>query len=362
MFEVSESDSLGDNKIPKVSFPITINHLNVLCGAPLQKTILGQITQEDSRIDLVVNDISKSDCFFYGLNEVVEKLRQKILKELNGEGCWVSDAGNVPMKSHNCFIVAKHPFILAKRHRRQLAIFEIDGKPLIIGSLHMTAYEGKKYQDLRKSELSQIRHFLQQPEGCISVMSPLHKKTCGLIRDAVSKGNVFLTGDMNLHCLGETDIIYDNGFQDLWLNLNQLQEGFTWDAKSNPLIQMVLPLDNRRMRLDRMISLPPSPESNFSATSLTITHKDRLEAIRAPVLRTPLCLSDHYGLSMTLAHRTRGHRQPSFNYWQNRQMIISNRDPTSTGYRPMSRIIAYRVMVVMAAVIIVMALIKYVAC
>lgn len=352
MFEVSESQCLGDGKAhPKPVMPLKVNHLNVLYGAPLQKTILGKITQDDVRLELVVQEVLDSKSFFYGLNEVVEKLRQRLLSKLKDQQVWVSDAGNQPIKLHNCFIVARHPFILVKRHRRQIAIFEIDGKPLIICSLHLTAYESQSYQDKRRAEMIEIMNFFHQPEGCISVMNSLHSKVCGLIREAVDRGNVFITGDLNLHALGETDIVYENGLQDIWMNLHKLKEGYTWDSKSNSMIRLVLPFDNRRMRLDRMLSLPINPKTDFIPSEMSITHQEPLTTIKAPVLGTHLCLSDHYGLQMSLTPRKPGPLPEAFNYYLHRSGILLGRSPSSTGYRTISQIIAIRISLICIALL-----------
>ena len=50
-------------------------------------------------------------------------------------------------------------------------------------------------------------------------------------------------------------------FSDLWLekvarNQNEAnfdENGYTWDGQSNSMINRILPFDNRRMRLDRII-------------------------------------------------------------------------------------------------------------
>lgn len=320
--------------------------------------MLGNITRDDSRIAAVVDDVANADALFYGLNEVVEKLRVKLLARLEGERFWVSDGSKVPMDKHDCFIVARHPFLLAKKHRRKLAIFEINGKPLIIGSLHLTAYESAQYIEERKQELAEIRKFLHQPESHIDILNPLHQKACGLIREAVSRGNVYLTGDLNLHCLGETDIIYDNGFQDIWLNLHNTKDGVTWDGQKNPLIRMVLPFDNRRMRLDRMISLPITPSTDFEPTAMKITHTDPIASITAPLIGTRLCISDHYGLMMTLSHKQAHTTHAVFDYYTHRQSLLAGRQPATTGYRTMTAILAIRTILAVCMLVLVYVILR----
>ena len=59
---------------------------------------------------------------------------------------------------------------------------------------------------------------------------------------------------MNFHYPFETEVIYNFNFIDVWLEKHgDIDPGYTWDAKTNRLIKFMLPYDNRRMRLDRIM-------------------------------------------------------------------------------------------------------------
>lgn len=361
MFEVSKSNCCG-LKAGSLEFchlveEIEVKHLNVLYGAPLQKTILGKITRDEERIPLLVEEVVNSKAFFYGLNEVVDKLKHQLLKALDGDRFWTSVGPNTPIKNHDCFIVARRPFTLVSKHRRQLAIFELNNAPFIIGSLHLSAYESLDYIEKRKDELREVAALLKSPEDHIRGDLKLKEETVRSIREAVQKGNVLLTGDLNLHALGETDIIYKNGFEDVWLNLRGLEEGFTWDAQKNPLIRLVLPLDNRRMRLDRVLCLPPLPSTEFVPRSISITHDKPLQGLRSP-FGSQITLSDHYGLRVVLTKSAA--RTSTFDYFASRERILAGRSPASTGYRKMSSIIVLRCLSVLSILAVIICLIKVV--
>jgi hypothetical protein len=63
-----------------------------------------------------------------------------------------------------------------------------------------------------------------------------------------------MLGDCNFHMPFENRFIYENNFVDFWLEKNQKNPGYTWDPKENSMINVILPLDNRRMRLDRILA------------------------------------------------------------------------------------------------------------
>jgi len=61
-------------------------------------------------------------------------------------------------------------------------------------------------------------------------------------------------GDLNLHQVIENQMITDIGFIDLWKSTEEDKDGFTWDTAKNGLINLLQMVDNRRMRLDRIIA------------------------------------------------------------------------------------------------------------
>jgi hypothetical protein len=100
-------------------------------------------------------------------------------------------------------------------------------------------------------------------------------------------------GDFNLHNVGETGMIYDNGMQDIHLDINgPADKAYTWDSRSNALIQLILPCDNRRMRLDRITVAQDSKNLRFDKIYMFADKKFNF---------TRMCkryhASDHYGLA-----------------------------------------------------------------
>ena len=83
----------------------------------------------------------------------------------------------------------------------------------------------------------------------------------GKLKNAYERKNIIILGDFNYHMKHETKYIYQNDFSDLWLekvarNQNEAnfdENGYTWDGQTNSMINRILPFDNRRMRLDRII-------------------------------------------------------------------------------------------------------------
>ena len=55
---------------------------------------------------------------------------------------------------------------------------------------------------------------------------------------------------MNYPCENKYLETYD--FIDLWLEKHSHMKGYSWDPKQNSMLNIMLPFDNRRMRLDRI--------------------------------------------------------------------------------------------------------------
>lgn len=69
---------------------------------------------------------------------------------------------------------------------------------------------------------------------------------------AIKENNIIVLGDLNLHLINETCLLYKYGFYDCWVEAHPDDKGYTWDPLRNKLINYLLPYDNRRMRLDRI--------------------------------------------------------------------------------------------------------------
>lgn len=113
-------------------------------------------------------------------------------------------------------------------------------------------------------------------------------------REAYRANNILILGDLNYHMISETLNIYTNKFADLWLEQTPLpsdEKGYTWDPNTNRMIKFILPFDDRRMRLDRIIL---KNGANFSLESVRRFGEDKVPG------RWNLYPSDHYGLMVTL--------------------------------------------------------------
>jgi len=106
-------------------------------------------------------------------------------------------------------------------------------------------------------------------------------------------------GDLNLHQVIENQLITDIGFIDLWKSTEEEKDGFTWDTAKNGLISLLQMVDNRRMRLDRIIAKdgcswsPNRLEGSAGGVFLFATE---------PVYEgSYLQCSDHFGLYTDLA-------------------------------------------------------------
>jgi hypothetical protein len=137
----------------------------------------------------------------------------------------------------------------------------------------------------------------------------------------------------------ETSIIYENGYHDSWLDLYSLPSsndeekklGNTWDPFRNALINAMLPFDDRRMRLDRMLMKQGC--DSIICTDLQIFGDESIG----------LCLypSDHFGLIA------------NFKFLNEKQDDIirhfgseATSSSDTTGYRSMSTIVTLRVVAV----------------
>ncbi|KAL9644870.1 hypothetical protein ABK040_005350 [Willaertia magna] len=98
---------------------------------------------------------------------------------------------------------------------------------------HTTAFE--EYAEVRRMELRKLTSI-----GFLEVVD-----------------DIVLLGDLNLHKPQENSIISEIGFRDLWNETRKedsLNKGYTFDPYENTLIQcMYLGMENRRMRLDRIL-------------------------------------------------------------------------------------------------------------
>mmetsp|Transcript_27469 Transcript_27469/g.24348 ORF Transcript_27469/g.24348 Transcript_27469/m.24348 type:complete len:154 (+) Transcript_27469:326-787(+) len=128
-------------------------------------------------------------------------------------------------------------------NRKVYALFKINKVNFIVIAAHLCARDTNKH--VRKKELesiSDLENLLLLKGGKIN----------DEVRDAISQNNVILLGDLNLHHPNEIELLENTGFFDLWLEKHSHTEGITWNPSVNHMINVMLPFDNRRMRLDRL--------------------------------------------------------------------------------------------------------------
>lgn len=154
----------------------------------------------------------------------------------------------------------------------------------------------------------------------------------GQVELAISIKNQIIQGDMNYINLGETDFIYENNNRDIWLDFKQLDEGFTWDAKTNSYIKLLFLFPNRRLRVDRIIVKKGAQDIRFKGIEIF-----GQESIGISRFGKDYIGSDHYGLVsiMTLDPEYKEEVE-EFDYLARRDEILKGRDPRSSGYAYMS--------------------------
>jgi len=111
---------------------------------------------------------------------------------------------------------------------------------LLVCSAHITAYV-----TMHERRATQMREFV---EYLITHLRLTEDESHDILLD-----NVIIMGDLNLHSAFEDKIIPDIGFTDFWKKTDMDPDGFTWDTTKNGMIHLFQMIDNRRMRLDRII-------------------------------------------------------------------------------------------------------------
>jgi len=110
-------------------------------------------------------------------------------------------------------------------------------------------------------------------------------------------GGYHIIGDLNLHYVSEDGVAPENNLLDMWAETHfgeqgDMDPGFTFDARTNPMIKRYIPAERRRMRLDRMLS--------SQGGCLAPVSPVQLWGHRAIDARREIFLSDHYGLTVDL--------------------------------------------------------------
>lgn len=220
---------------------------------------------------------------------------------------------------HEVVILSKLPFTTVftvdkHRARYQFSIFHHVQHSFILLSTHLWANE-ERY-DQREKQFSLISRSLRD-ESFLD-HSTVSEEVKQRARVALSNNNVIMLGDLNLHMRHESRFIYRHGFSDVWMELRGDEQGYTWDSTENRMVHRVYALDNRRMRLDRILLKTGS--SSFRPAEIEIRAKESIGCA--------LNYSDHFMLSADFNIVQRGTTyQP---------MLTEALMPTekTTGFRP----------------------------
>ena len=312
---------------------ITLSTYNILDGVSKDKPWYTYIRGDESRFAFIFNTILPNlDSDILCLNEVTNRSLPYLKKQAYFQKLYISDI-ELPRRKYNV-IVSKYPFKCTDQGEKSIyATFGSEGvgAALLVGSVHLIAYEELKYVQKRRQEMrfNEDLIFRRMPESG----NPLAKK-------AVEGRNVVLLGDFNLHNLNETDLIYKNDYRDVWLDVKGLNDvGYTWDSKENKFVSGYLKFENRRMRLDRVMLKKKSKNVVFE--NIRIFAKELMKF----GIWSGINASDHFGLTTLFKivddAEEKQVRAP-FDYELNRSRIIGNRDENGTGFRPLKDTIAIR--------------------
>ncbi|CAI2374834.1 unnamed protein product [Moneuplotes crassus] len=216
--------------------------------------------------------------------------------------------------------MSKHPFdVLINKKRIIFALFKINGVNLILVAAHLCARINNAH--VRKRQLEMVENMERT----------LLEHQCEIteeIADAISKNNIIILGDLNLHHPNEISLIESVGLYDLWLEKHSHNDGITWDPSKNRLINVMLPFDNRRMRLDRICMLE---SKQMSISDITMFADQRIS-------KCYLYPSDHFGLRAELI------LGKPFKPKDNRHKREMKKIAKETQYRSIKCIIALRIL------------------
>lgn len=208
----------------------------------------------------------------------------------------------------------------------------------LVVSTHLTAYE-KNYEIRRK----QLEKILEGLNAYWNKFDPFNEH----FQSAVKNKNIIIMGDLNFHLKYENIFVYSNNLIDLWTETNKGLDGYSWDTKENPFINVLLPFDNRRMRLDRILFTEGSklfdviPEERMVIFGKNkVFPNKKLSYLRG---------SDHFGLKVSINLLEQGNEKE-----YSRKIIIEEKLEKSHSFRSEKLIIVYRIV---ACVIILMFLI-----
>lgn len=207
-------------------------------------------------------------------------------------------------------------------------------------SLHLGAREDQHHEKRRRQHYRELTETLKNIEDFKkSGWNDWNSFMDKIGKSYKAKDFIYL-GDFNLHNVGETGMIYENKMQDIHLDTNGANDkGYTWDSKHNVLIRLILPCDNRRMRLDRITVGQEADNLRFDLSYMFADKK-----INFSRMCRRYHASDHFGLACRFEYNSDVVLSQKFDYEANKEKVWDGVDPKTTGFRPFKKIIRYRIM------------------
>lgn len=258
-----------------------------------------KITDDENRTLYQINTLfPKINTDIIGLSEVTRQYIDSLLDNKYIQDNYIISS---PFKKGGYFrnlILSRYPILFYSMDnlifgRIMIGLIKMEimnpKKSLIIISVHLIAYE--TYYLKRKRQLSQII------EG-LSLYNNPNDENFIYFKSALNENNVIIMGDLNFHLKIESNYIIDNNLIDLWTENNHLEPGYTWDSLNNPLIKLMIPFDNRRMRLDRIMLMNNSK-------LIKLNNKEKMEIFgNEKIFKNKCCSylmgSDHFGIKIKL--------------------------------------------------------------
>lgn len=238
---------------------------------------------------------------------------------------------NFPKNSDSNLILSKFPM-------KCYSMSHILKDKIIIGLISLgDGYAENFYR--REQEIKQIFE-------CITHYTNENDPDYDRFLSAINKQNVILLGDLNFHHDFEDEIKQKLGLLDLWDETMESEEGFTWDPLKNPLINVRLPFDNRRMRLDRILL-------KENSWSFKIQEQEKMQIFGNKRVYEDKCCSylmpsDHFGLKIKIFLK----EEEKFFIYHKKQRIKSK---NTNKFRSFTKIIIYRTLVLLITFLIVLA-------
>ena len=194
-------------------------------------------------------------------------------------------------------------------------------------------WSGEDNLHIREREFDKLMNIIDElPEFTES------RKQQEKVKNAIENNNVIILGDFNFHLPWENKHLKKYKFNDLWLERYSHFDGITWDPWRNSMINVMLPFDNRRMRLDR-IWLKDSKQ--IALESMNIYGDKPVEGW------CYLFPSDHFGLKATLHFDQRG-LNAKYNHYKDEFYSLPQYE---TGFRKIKTIVVYRVVSLSLAIL-----------